>query len=231
MINVRFSGLRRIVALAACLLAVACGGSGDGEGPLASGATPSPPEFRLVAENVSDIPIKTQVEQHIVVSGVITEEKLRELLRKQHAEISARSGFKYHKSPTNIYVYLYGTEEKAKAGQGLWLAMSQMSFGETEQQITVRSEQIAQLGEKPQEKFGLSEKERQEVYKEMAQLDKRATDEAIERYPSDIHKQLELERRLQEKYERALAKRRRLTPDQLQSTLVEGAAKQWVFSG
>lgn len=181
-----------------------------------------------MSENVYDIPIKTQVEQHILVFGEITEETLRELLRRQHAEISGRTGFKYHESPTNIYVYLYATEEQAKAGQGLWLAMSQMSHSETQQHITVRSEQLGPLGEVPQEKFGLTKLERQEFFKEMARLERRATDEAMTRYPSEFQRQLDLERKLKDKYRKELAVKYRLTPEQLQATLLEGVTKQWV---
>jgi hypothetical protein len=214
-----------VVAVTSLMLAMACGG------PSRKATSSSPqgtlPEFRIAAEDVSDIPIKTQVEQHIVVSGKITEDNLRELLRRQHAEIVSRSGFKYHASPTNVYIYLYDTEDRANAGQGLWLAMSQMSFGETEQQITVKSDQIERIGEEPQDKFGLAEAERQGIYKEAARLERTATDEAIERYPSDISRQLEFERRQKEKYREQLAAKYKLTSEELQATLLEGVIKQW----
>jgi hypothetical protein len=158
--NTKLSFRLWIFTLSVCLLPIACSDPEKNAEQAAPTEDTSPtsqvalPGFDVVNENISDTPIKTQVEQHIVVSGEITEENLRALLRQQHTEISNRRGFQHHNSPTNVYVYLYETEDKAKAGQGLWLAMSQMSHGETEPNLTVRIDQIARLGQEPQEKFG-----------------------------------------------------------------------------
>ncbi len=233
--NSKFSFRLWIFTLLVCLLPMACSDSEKNAERAAPTENTLPasqaslPSFKIVDENVSDTPMKTQVEQHIVVSGQITDGNLHALLRQRHTEISNRRGFQHHNSPTNIYVYLYETEDKAKAGQGLWLAMSQMSYGETEPKLTVRTDQIARLGQKPQEKFGLTEAERQEAFMELARLEKKATDEAIERYPSDINKQIDLEGELQEKYKDELAARYSLTRDQLQSIMVEGVTNQWKY--
>ena len=186
------------------------------------------PDCRIVDEDVYDAPVKTQVVQHIVVSGKITEENLRALLVQQHHSISRRTGFKYHDSPTNIYIYVYETDKKAEAGQGLWLAMSQMSYGDAEPQINVRTEQIARIGQELPKKFGLREEQRREVFREIARLEKKATDEAIQRFPSDINKQIDLETKLDEKYKDELAAKYQLTRDQLQSIMVEGVKNLWL---
>lgn len=233
--NIKLSSRLWVFPLLVCLLPTACSDSGKNAEREASTENTLPasqaplPSFEVVDENVSDTPIKTQVEQHIVVSGQITDGDLHALLRQRHTEISNRRGFQHHNSPTNIYVYLYETEDKAKAGQGLWLAMSQMSYGEIEPKLTVRTDQIARLGKEPQKKFGLTEAERQEAFREFARLEKKATDEAIERYSSDINKQIDLERDLQEKYKNELAARFSLTRDQLQSIMVEGVTNQWKY--
>ncbi len=187
------------------------------------------PEYEIVDEQVYDAPVKTQVEQHIVVTVEITEENLRALLRQQHYAVSKRTGFKYHESPTNIYIYVYETKDKAKAGQGLWLAMSQMSYGDTEPQVNVRTDQIARLGQESQKRFGLSEVERQNVFREIARVEKKATDEAMKRFPSDINNQIDLERKLQEKYKDELAAKYHLTRYQLQSIMVEGVKNRWRY--
>ena len=60
-------------------------------------------------------------------------------------------------------------------------------------------------------------------------LAKKATDEAIERYPSDINKQIDFERELQEKYKDELAASYGFTRDQLQSIIVEGITNRWKY--
>ena len=166
-----------LFAFSVSLLPVSC--SDTGNSPEHAAATentlPAPlvatPQFEIVDEKIYDAPIKTEVEQHILVSGEVTEQNLRALLRQQHAEISSRKGFQYHFSPTNIHIYLYDTKEKAEAEKGLWLAMSTMSYSEREATILVKTDQITRLGQEPQEKFGMTEAERQQVYRELVLSD------------------------------------------------------------
>jgi len=187
------------------------------------------PQYKLINETVSDTQIKTQVEQNILVSGEITEDSLRSLLQLRYSELAKRTGFKNHESPTNIYIYVYDTEEKANAGQGLWLAMLQKSFNDTKPSLTIRAEQISRLGETPQEKFGLTEGERKEIFKEIARVETKATDDAIKRFPNDFNKQFKLESNLQEKYKDELAAKYSLTRDQLKAISIEGLTNRWVF--
>lgn len=190
------------------------------------------PEYKIVDEKVYDSPVKTQIEQHIVVYNRITEKNLKALLRYQHNAISQRTGFEYHKKPTNIYIYVYESDEKAKVGQGLWLAMSEMNilkYGDSKPRVTIRTEQINNLGEKPQEKFGLTESERKEIFQELVRIEKKATEESMKRFPSDINKQIDLERKLQERYREELAEKYSLNRDQLQSIMAEGVRKRWRY--
>lgn len=181
--KIKLSFLALVFTLPICLLAMACSNpeqnpveKQSGDASILSQVTL--PEFRVVGERGSDTPIKTQIEQHIVVSGEITEENLRALLQKQHTEISNLRGFKHHDAPTNIYIYVYDKLDKAtldirdtvivKLDQGLWIAMSEMSYGDTEPKLTVRSDLIARQDQEPQEKFALTEVERQEAYQDEA---------------------------------------------------------------
>ncbi len=166
---------------------------------------------------------------NILVSGNINEENLEALLRQQFDSVMKRRGFQYHDAPTNVYIYTYDTKEKAQAGQGLWLAMLQMSpSDEGEPKVTVWKEKIARIGQEPEEKFGLSEEQRKQVFKEIAAAELRATDEAIEREPSDINKQIDLERELTEKYKNELAQKYNLSRDQLDAISLEGV-QNWVM--
>lgn len=186
------------------------------------------PDYVIVKEDKYDAPVKTQVEQHILVTGEINEENLKDLLRQQFDSIMQRRGFKHHDAPTNVYIYTYDTKERAEAEQGLWLAMLQMSpLDNGEPEITIKREQIARIGQEPEEKFGLSEAQRKEIYKEIIEAERRATDEAIVREPTDINKQVKLQQELTEKYKDELANKYSLNEDQLISIGNEGITNQW----
>lgn len=186
------------------------------------------PDFEIVDEEIYDEAIKTQVEQHIVVTGEITEENLRALLKQQYESIMGRGGFKHHEKPTNVYIYIYDTEEQAKSGAGLWLAMLQMGpINKGKPKIDVKPEQIANIGKEPEEKYGLSESERKEAFTELIRCGDNAMNKAMERYPSDIDKQLDYEDELREKCEDALAEKFGITREQLDKIGIEGVTKQW----
>lgn len=185
------------------------------------------PKYKIVDENVYDAPVKTQVEQHILVLDTLTENNLRTLLLQRYDSIMKRKGFRYHDSPTNVYIYAYDSEEKAKLGQGLWIAMLEKSFRNDKPNITVRGEQIKKIGKEPEEKFGLSETKRMQIFKEIIRAEDRATAEAESRYPSDILKQIDLEAELKENYKDELAKKYGLTRDDLKNIGVEGIVNHW----
>jgi len=143
------------------------------------------PNYSVLNENVYDIPLKTQVELNILVSGEISETGLRALLNQLYSSTKARKGFKYHDSPTNIYIYAFTSKERYESGMGQWIAMLQKSYGDVSSKISVNERQIAQLGAEPEEKFGLSETTRRQIWSEIVKAEDRATKEAEERYPLD----------------------------------------------
>lgn len=222
------------VSLLGCASPETESGSGTPSGPQtppheAAQAIPLP-EYEIVTDETSDTPIKVQVEQHILVSGDISEESLEALLRQQFDSAMKRRGFRHHDTPTNVYIYIYETREKAQAGQGLWLAMLQMGpLEEGLPEITVRAEQIARIGQEQEEIFGLSEDQRKQVFREIVSVERRATDDAMKREPANIDKQFALERKLVEKYKVDLAKKYNVTREQLDEISVEGLEKQWVM--
>ncbi len=188
------------------------------------------PDFEVINEVVDDMPIKTQIQQDIIVSGQITKEGIQQLLFHQHESLMKRTGFKYHEAPTNTYIYIYDTKKKAEAGQGLWLAMSQM--GPLEKgipRISIREESIGRVVSEPQVKFDLSQAQREDIFKQIVVAEDRAMQEAIRSYPSNISKQGTLEEKLKERYGNELAKRYDLTKEQLDAIAVEGLETQWVM--
>ena len=187
------------------------------------------PKHTILNEELYDVPIKTQVTLNVLVSGEITEPGLRALLNQLYSSIKARKGFKYHDSPTNIYIYAFTSKERAESGMGQWIAMLQKSPGDAKATISINERQITQLGAKPEERFGLSEEKRKGIWKELVLVEDRAMEEALEQYPEEFEKQVEMERRLIDDYKNKLAEKYELTREQLQEISVEGVEKDWPF--
>lgn len=188
------------------------------------------PHFEIISEKVDDVPIKTQIHQDVLVTGKVTKESLSSFLLKQYKTIKNRKGFKYHDSPTNVYIYIYDQKRKAEAGQGLWLAMLQMSpINPDSPKITIKENQIQRIGRKPEEKFGLSEEIREKIFKEIAVSEDEAMNEAIKAYPNDIQKQADLEDKLRQKYLEDLAKNYGIDKGQISKIAVEGLENQWIM--
>ena len=185
--------------------------------------------YSVVDEKISDTPIKTQIEQHIVASGVPTKEELETVILQRYHSAKSRRGFRHHNPATNFYIYVYGTKEQASAGQGLWIGMVAMGpMDKREPRVLINEERLAALSQEPEERFGLSEQERREVFRGIATAEDRATQEAMARVPdSQIMKQIELERELGEKYKAELAQKYGLTEGQLREIMVEGVTKGW----
>jgi hypothetical protein len=188
------------------------------------------PDYEIIDETTTDTAIVTRVEQNILVSGDITPANLEALLRQQFESIMARRGYRFAEMAEGAYIYLFDTVEKAEAGQGLWLAMLQMGpLDEGEPLITVREELIARLGEEPEERFGLSEQTRQQVFRDNVSAQDRAMEEAMVREPTDINRQIDLERQLGEQYRNAVLEQYDLTQEELDAIRLEGLTNQWVM--
>ena len=192
---------------------------------LAAGVT-----YTVVDEKISDKPIKTQIEQHIVVSGVPTKAELEAEILKRYRAAAARRGFRYYNPATNIYIYVYGTVQQARAGQGLWIGMIAKGFSDkVEPRVRINEQRLAALSQAPEERFGLSEQRREKVFREIAAAEDRATRDAMARVPdSQIMKQIDLESELVEKYKAKVAQQYGLTNDQLLKITVEGWEKGWL---
>ncbi|GAF81256.1 unnamed protein product, partial [marine sediment metagenome] len=146
----------------------------------------------VLNEEVYDIPLKTQVVLNILVSGEISESGLRNLLQKLYSSTKARSGFKYHNSPTNIYIYAFTSKERFESGTGQWIAVLQQSPVDLGPRISINKRQIAQLGAKSEEKFGLSEEKRKEIWKELVLIEDRSWKESEEKFPIEPVKSLQV---------------------------------------
>lgn len=184
--------------------------------------------YTIIGEEIYDKPIKTQIVQHILVSGIPTKAELEAELLKRYRAAKARRGFRYFNPATNIFIYIYGTKQQARAGKGLWIGMIAKGFTEKEPSVVVNAGRLAALSQTPKKRFGLSEQKRKQVFREIAASEGRAMREARARVPdSQVMKQLHLEDRLNRKYKSKIARRHNLSSDQLFKIIVEGVKKGW----
>ena len=63
--------------------------------------------YRVIYEDVSDTPSKTQVEQHIEIIGTISHSRMESFLIEQYQEISTRTGYQFRTHPDAVYIYVY----------------------------------------------------------------------------------------------------------------------------
>ncbi len=94
--------------------------------------------------------------------------------------------------------------------------------------ISIREEQIALLRKKPGEKFGLTEAQRKEIFKEIIKAERRSIREAEKLYPSNLKKQVVKADELNEKFQNMLAKKYNLSSEHLDSIGFEGIKNLWV---
>lgn len=143
-------------------------------GPAEASETSDADLFSLVEEKIEDIPIKTQIVQHVVATRAPTKEQLEAEVLARYNDARSRSGFRYHSNPTNIYIYVYGSEEQARAGQGLWIAMLAKSYSDTGgPSVLINEERLATLTAEREDRFGLSETDRKQLFAEIGVAEER----------------------------------------------------------
>jgi hypothetical protein len=187
--------------------------------------------FSLVDEELSDVPAKTQIVQHIVADGVPTRSDLEEEIQRRYQAATARRGFRYHNPATNILIYVYGTKEQAKAGQGLWLGMiAKWDNRKSDPPVVISEQRLAALSQPEEQRFDLSESERKRIFRQIAALEDRASEEAMALVPNSmVMRQIDVQDELEKKYKAELARRNQLTEDQLLEISVEGVTEGWVY--
>ena len=152
------------------------------------------PQYTVLDERIDDARLLyAKVTLSVLVSGDITADGLKALLNELYSSIKARKGFKYHDSPTTIFIYAYTKEYADSYPMGQWIAML-IKTDEDESkkpEISINDSQIAQLGAIPVEKFGLSEEKRKEIYQETWKAEDRARIDAQKKYPEPYYKHLQ----------------------------------------
>lgn len=201
------------------------------------------PAYEIVKHDRYDVPIKTQIAMHVVVSGDITEAGLRNLLQKLYGDASGIRDFQHHGGrPTHIFIYVYTSREYFDSGMGQWIAMlSKIGEGSTID-TEVRTKLIAQLSAQPEIRDGLPESKRKEIFRARVMAEDRADAEAQRLYPipdpldpeyshteagAQVMKQAEAINTLGRQYRADLSAQHGITEQQLQAISVEALEKNW----
>lgn len=185
------------------------------------------PTYTVINEDIHDVPGKMQIELRILVSGQITQIGLDSLLNKLYYSTKMRTGFKYHDHPTAIGIYAYSSREYAEAAGHQWIAMILKTHTGKIPVLQINEALLAQLCLKPQDKLGLSEDIRKEIWRQLVLNEYRALNEADKKYPDDMEKNGELWDRLKTQYDNALGKKYNLTYEQLEEIMLEAVSKEW----
>jgi hypothetical protein len=158
--------------------------------PVSGSQQPSPQStltYTVLDEKIFDDPLKTNVTLHILVSGNISRQSLTDLLNELYPKIHEKGGFKYHPHPTNALVFAYLTKEHFESGAGLWIARltdDTGKLGETGPvRIDIAENQLANLDAAPEQKYGLSEAKRMEIYKQVGVVEDKVANTLDQRYP------------------------------------------------
>ena len=195
-------------------------------------------KHEILNNEIYDAPVKTQVVLDVLILDKnIDKQTVTDLLNYLYDQSIKRTGFKYHKNPTNIFIYAYTTKEKAESGMGQWIGMISKSYNDNKPSISLSDVQFKSLSLKPIEKFGLSEAERLEIWNKSIKIEDRAQKEADVKYPldkigitiNDIKNNSAMYNKLKEKYISNLAKEYNITTSIIDSIGVEGLTKGWSF--
>jgi hypothetical protein len=184
--------------------------------------------YRALPDEVHDSPAKVQFVRLLVLNGPASKTEIEQIIRQEYKSISKKSGFKHAEHPTHIGVYLFETEEKAKAGQGLWLGMLwSPDTSKPMPDIKVHQVRLKNAWSKAEERFGLSEVQRKKVFEELVLAEDRANKESERRFPTDFKKQAAYSQELNTKYTAKIAEKYKLTEEQLLKISVEAFEKGW----
>jgi hypothetical protein len=93
-----------------------------------------------------------------------------------------REDFEHHDRATNVLIYVYHTETKARAQSGGWISSLTFTPLDDSPHVSINHERLRALRENTSDKFGLSEGERERAFRDSIQAERRAANEASQRF-------------------------------------------------
>lgn len=207
------------------------------------GSNSEPPKdllrYSVIEEDISDTPLKTQVSMKILLEDIesVTEEKLEILLNYLYDQQIVREGFEHHNHPNTILVYAYATKEKSDAGVGQWVAMISKMYDDTKPNFDISKTQFNSLTATEQDRWGLTHKQRQEIWDKIVYAERNAQNEADNKHPldkpgitrDDMIRNGKAMEKFKIEYEDNIAKEYKIEQPIIDSIGLEGVIGGWSF--
>lgn len=170
------------------------------------------PSFTLLKDNSFEDAGTAKVIWEILVASDVTKESLTSLLNDLYSQAQSK-GFAQHDEATVIDIKAYVSKEHAESGQGQWIGWISKSGDASQPSMTFDDRQIDELGNEDEEKFGMSEEKRKEIWQEIIRVEDRANhdDQLIEQSRNELANQYGIAR------------------GQLDEIADEGLKKSWPF--
>ena len=185
---------------------------------------PEPPkQLQLPAHRLlrDEAPVRGPVHRLIVIDEPANRDQIESILRRESQRARAHySRLVSGSAPRRIGVYAFSSEERANAGEGLWVAMLWSdSVGDSLQAIEFSETRLSAAWAAAETRFGLDESARMRLWDEVVREEDRAR--------ADAHGQYPLANELRLKYLRGLAKTHGIGIDTLFAIEGEGIDKGW----
>jgi hypothetical protein len=197
------------------------------------------PSFSVLKDSSYEDAGTAKVIWEILLPSDVTKESLTGLLNDLYSQAQSKK-FKQHNQATVIDIKAYVSRQHAESGMGQWIGWMSKSRGQSQPSLSFDDQQINQLGKKTEEKLGLREDKRKEIWHEAVRAEDRAKREAELKYPEPnpqnraaymeaFQKRDKLSKQLMNQYRDELAKKYCLTRKQFDEIGKEGLQKSWPF--
>jgi hypothetical protein len=214
----------------------------EGRNPPRANVAPTEvlPAFEVLNDEPSEMVGKAQIAQDILLKGIATKDQLTALLHHLFDQAMQRTGFRFRTHPNAVYICVFESHEHYH-GSYSWLARLAYNenAGDEVPHIDICEPALEALGH-PEVKFGLTEKQRKEIFWELVVLEDRARQEAEALYPlprggefsrvlwrDALEKQNVHAEQRREEWEAVLRGQYGVTKEQAEAISVEGGMKHW----
>jgi hypothetical protein len=197
------------------------------------------PSYRIVEEIPYDAPIKTQIEYRVALEEPTDAATIQRLLEHLLDVGIKRRGFSNHGGrSTHVFAYVYPSEEHTGAN---WIGMVSKIGRDATPRFSIKKE-LLNSSPSDEWKFGLPLNKRKEIFREAFILEDTARIQAEATYPlPDLRspsyspeqampimmKQLDEQRRMEDKLQEESLKRYGISADDLAGIIVEGFKSNW----
>jgi hypothetical protein len=225
---------RRILLATLVFIVIGCATDNDSDDAAhatdqsSDSTAPALPAYHRMPDETFDVPLATRVIRRIVLDEPATREQLEAVVRAEFADAESISGFAHHQNPTAVGVYVFSTEDRARADEGLWVAMLYTSdTSGPDPAIEISAERLTSAWAPPEERFGLSEAKRVEVFHAIVRADDRARADAHHLHANDPSREARSAQTMRAKYRGEVAREYGISMDQVYEIITESLNKGW----